>query len=157
MRRLLSTLVDVHQLDEQILVSNLTRSPHDGWRESDWFRLLPVDVDDIALGHTALAAMYPPGERTLNDTDRALYPRRLGVPSEGMVLNRGRMATLAQRDGGPVHVGAMNSQGSKGAWAASRGDFRVALEVPDAPTLGRAVRQALAESHRIDLPPHGHA
>lgn len=152
----LDALVDVYQLDEQILVSNLTDSELDGWRESDWFRLLPADVDDAALGEAALAAMYPAGERTLNHTDRALYPQRLGVPSEGMVLNRGRMATLAQQAGGPVHVRTMNSQGSKGAWERSRGDFRVALEAPDALTLGQAVRQALAESHRIGLPSPGH-
>lgn len=152
----LDAIVDVYQLDEQILVSNLTRVERHGWLESDWFRLMPVEVDDATLGEVVLEAMYPAGERQLNATGRALYPQRLGVPSEGMVLNRGRLASLAQRDGGPLHVRTMNSQGSKGAWERSRGDFRVTLETPDALALGRAVRQALAESHRIALPSSGH-
>lgn len=149
--------VEVFRFDAQILITHLTREPGEGWLETDYYELLADDVDDEDLGRAVLAAMYPSGDQRPVRAGHALYPGRLGVPSEGMVLNGGQSATIAQRAGGPVHVDTMNSQGSKGAWTRSRGDFTRALEDPKVIPLGQAVRQALEQSHRVDLPRPEHA
>lgn len=148
--------VSVFRLGEHLLVQHMTRDAGGNWVESNWERRLHSDADDTTIGQAAIDAMSVGPGAEPNTSDVPRYPRALGVATEGEVLEAGQYADVARRRGGPIHVSAYSSHGRRGGWESTRHDFTTALETPDAPTLGAAIREALDSSGRIPLPDPSH-